>query len=161
EEGPLRRALMETDDRAPVERVLRLLRDVFGPENVFVEIQRSLRRDERRINELLVQLARAKGLPLLASNGVLYATPSGRQVLDVFTCLRHHTHLDLAGRLLTPNTERHMKEETELQTLFADLPEAIHNTGRLAERLEFSLSDLGYEFPRYPVHAGETMESTL
>ncbi len=106
-------------------------------ENVFVEIQRHLLRGEERINRQLVELARANRLPILATNGVQYAKPYGREVLDVFTCIREHTHLDAAGNLLTQNSERHLKSEGEMRELFRDLPEAIENTSHLAGRLTF------------------------
>jgi len=128
---------------------------------VYVEVQRHRLRSDTRRNEALIDFARAHKLPLLAANGVRYARSSGRQALDVFTCLRHHTHLDAAGRLLAENAERHLKSSAEMTALFADLPEAISNTERLADRLQFRLEDLGYEFPRYPVPTGETMESHL
>src|SRR5262245_11229596 len=86
----------------PEETLRRLVR-IFGSNGVFVEIQRHLRRGEDRIQQRLIDLARAQHLPLLATNGVLHATPAGRQVVDVFTCLRHHMHLDAAGRLLSIN----------------------------------------------------------
>ena len=90
-----------------------------------------------------------------------YAKPYGREVLDVFTCIREHTHLDAAGKLLTQNAERHLKSDREMRAIFADLPEAIENTSRLAERLTFSLENLGYEFPEYPVAVGHSMDSFL
>src|SRR5205807_1958115 len=130
-------------------------------ENVFVEIQRHFVRGEEQINRQLVDLARANRLSILATNGVQYAKPYGREVLDVFTCIREHTHLDAAGKLLTQNAERHLKSDREMRELFRDLPEAIDNTSRLAERLTFSLENLGYEFPEYPVPAGHSMESFL
>src|SRR6266542_1248192 len=139
----------------------RLLIDAFGRENVFVEIQRHFIRGEERINRELVDLARANRLSLIATNGVQYGKPFGREVLDVFTCIREHTHLDAAGKLLTQNAERHLKSDREMRELFRDLPEAIENTSRLAERLTFSLENLGYEFPEYPVPAGHTMDSFL
>jgi error-prone DNA polymerase len=71
--------------------------NVFGRENVYVEIQRHFLRGEDRINRALVDLASKFRLALIATNGVQYAKPYGRQVLDVFTCIREHTHLDLAG----------------------------------------------------------------
>ncbi|MFZ0916152.1 MAG: DNA polymerase III subunit alpha, partial [Candidatus Udaeobacter sp.] len=108
-----------------------------------------------------IGLARANQLSLLTTNGVQYAKPYGREVLDVLTCIREHTHLDAAGRLLTENTERHLKSDREMRAMFADLPEAIENTLRLAERLTFSLENVGYEFPEYPVPAGHTMDSFL
>jgi error-prone DNA polymerase len=140
---------------------IEMLIDIFGRENVFVEIQRHFIRGEERINRELIDLGRANRLPLLATNGVKYAKPYGREVLDVFTCIREHTHLDAAGKLLTQNAERYLKSDRQMRVIFADLPEAIENTSRLAERLMFSLENLGYEFPEYPVSAGHTMDSFL
>ena len=148
-------ALQNLADRA------KLLLHTFGRENVFVEIQRHFIRGEERVNLELIDLARAHRLSLLATNGVKYAKPYGREVLDVFTCIREHTHLDAAGKLLTQNAERHLKSDQQMRAIFADLPEAIENTSRLAERLMFSLENLGYEFPEYPVPAGHTMDSFL
>src|SRR5438309_3594182 len=144
-----------------VEDRAQCLINVFGRENVYVEIQRHFLRGEDRINRALVDLASKFRLALIATNGVQYAKPYGRQVLDVFTCIREHTHLDLAGKLLTQNAERHLKSDTEMYAIFRDLPDAITNTERLAERLEFSLENIGYEFPEYAVPDGHTMNSFL
>jgi error-prone DNA polymerase len=139
----------------------RLLIDSFGRENVFVELQRHFIRGEERINRELIDLARVHRLSLVATNGVQYAKPYGREVLDVFTCIREHTHLDAAGKLLTQNAERHLKSDREMRATFPDLPGAIENTSRLAERLTFSLENIGYEFPEYPVPIGHSMDSFL
>ena len=160
EEGPLRHALARDDRSGALACVSRLV-GAFGKGNVFVEIQRHLRRGEERENDALRGLAAASGLPLLATNGVLHATRDERAVLDVFTCARNHTHLDAAGRLLSLNDERHFKPAAQMARLFADAPEAVTNTVRLAERLGFTLEKLGYEFPRYRVPEGETMDSFL
>src|SRR6266550_4107274 len=138
-----------------------LLIDAFGPDNVFIELQRHFIRGEERINRELIDLARAHRMPLVATNGVQYAKPYGREVLDVFTCIREHMHLDTAGKLITRNAERHLKSDREMRAIFADLPEAIENTSRLAERLTFSLENIGYKFPEYPVPVGHSMDSFL
>jgi error-prone DNA polymerase len=148
-------ATQNAEDRA------RFLISAFGRGNVFVELQRHFIRGEERINRELVDLAAHYRLPILATNGVQYAKPYGREVLDVFTCIREHTHLDAAGKLLTENAERHLKSDRQMRELFRDLPEAVENTSRLAERLTFSLENLGYEFPEYPVPAGHSMNSFL
>ncbi len=149
------RILQNPDQRA------QFLIDSFGRENVYVEIQRHFLRGEDRVNKTLIDLASEFRLPLLATNGVQYAKPYGRQVLDVFTCIREHTHLDLAGKLLTQNSERHLKRDAEMRAIFRDLPDAVTNTERLAERLDFSLENIGYEFPDFPVPAGHSMNSFL
>src|ERR1043166_4503771 len=146
--------------RNPAKRA-QLLIDVFGRENVFIEIQRHFLRGEDRINRQLCDLAEHFRLLVIATNGVQYARPNGRQTLDVFTCIREHTHLDAAGTLLTRNAERYLKSDAEMRALFHDRPEAIENTARVAERLEFSLENIGYEFPAFPVPAGHDMNSFL
>jgi error-prone DNA polymerase len=138
-----------------------VLIDVFGRDNVFIEIQRHFLRGEDRINRELSDLAENYQLLVIATNGVQYARPNGRQTLDVFTCIREHTHLDAAGKILSRNAERHLKSDPEMRALFHDRPDAIENTGRLAERLEFSLENIGYEFPAFPVPDGHDMDSFL
>src|SRR6266403_1374986 len=137
------------------------LTGLFGKRNVYVEVQRHCDRIEERRNQAAVRLSDRLGLPLLATNGVRYARPAERELLDIFTCIRNHTKLETAGRLLERNDERHLRSAQEMMQLFPDLPEAIHNTGELSARLEYTLAELGYEFPRYPVPEGETMDSFL
>jgi error-prone DNA polymerase len=160
EEGPVRRAWLERGPAAGADAGERLV-GIFGRDRLHVEIQRHRIPGEERWNRFLVDWARATRLPLLATNGVLYAAPESCSVLDVFTCLRHHTTLDAAGRRLAPNRERHLKDAKGMEGLFADLPEAVANTGRLAEQLGFTLASLGYRFPDHPVPAGESQDSFL
>lgn len=159
-EGAVQRALAARDydgARVAVER----LAAAFGGDNVYVEVQRHLERGEgRRISDTL-ELAQTCGHRVVATNGVSYATGERRELLDVFTCIREHTHLDAAGRLLAANSERYLKSAERMATLFRDCPEAIENTVRVADRIEFSLENLGYEFPKYPVPDGESMDAFL
>ena len=143
------------------ENTAQCLIEAFGRENVYVEVQRHFLRGEDRVNRALIDLASKFRLALIATNGVQYAKPYGRQVLDVFTCIREHTHLDLAGKLLSQNAERHLKSDAEMRAIFPDLPDAITNTERLADRLQFSLENIGYEFPEYLVPDGHSMNSFL
>ena len=140
-----------------MERLLAL----YGRENVFIELQRHLDPEEEGRNQAAIGLARSWKLPLVATNGVCYATPAQRRILDVFTCLEHKTTLAEAGRLLARNSERRLKTPAEMNELFCELPEAIANTTEISSRLEFTLKDLGYEFPRFPLPPGETIESLL
>jgi error-prone DNA polymerase len=137
------------------------LTSIFGRGNVWVELQRHFRRDEQSVLQSLMDLAAAFRLPLMASNGVRFASPDSRPLYDVLTCIRHKTTLEKAGRLLTMNAERFLKPPEKMARLFADLPQAIAGTEALAERLEFTLANLGYRFPDYPVPEGESQSSFL
>ena len=135
--------------------------DLFGAKNIFVELQRHYNREQEARNQALVEFARKHQLPLVATNGTSHATPRSREALDVLTCVRHKIIIQDAGRLLSINSERHLKSAQEMTSLFADLPEAIANTRELSNRLQFTLGDLGYQFPRYPVSPGDTMNTFL
>jgi error-prone DNA polymerase len=162
-DGPIATALNPRDagNTTKAQNAIDWLIELFGKKNVYAELQRHLDREEEGRNHLVIELARRNHLPLLATNGVCHATPSRREVSDVFTCIRNHVRLETAGRLLAQNSERYLKSSAMMQKLFADLPEAIANTVELSSRLKFTLEDLGYEFPKYPVPRGETMTSFL
>jgi error-prone DNA polymerase len=153
EQGPLANALQKGGLEAGRE-LLGDLVNIFGARNVYIELQRHFDRHQEARNQVAVGLARELKLPILATNGVCYATPAEREVLDVFTCIKHKRQLANAGRLLCANAERHIRRPEEMVRLFADLPDAIANTLELSSRLEFSLEKLGYEFPHYPVPDG-------
>ena len=140
---------------------LETLTQLFGRRNVYVELQRHFDAREEQRNQAAMRLAKSLQLPLLATNGVRYAQAEHREIQDVFTCIRNHCQLETAGRLLERNEERHLRSSEQMQQLFADLPGAIANTKELSSRLKFTLEDLGYEFPRYPIPAGETMDAFL
>ncbi|MEO5922810.1 MAG: error-prone DNA polymerase [Bryobacteraceae bacterium] len=157
EDGPLAQGLHKKEGRATVTR----LQEMFGPRNVYLELQRHFLRDGEARNQAVIELGHSLGVPLVATNGVCYAEAGQREVMDTFTCLRNHTTLARAGRLLERNAERYPKSSREMLRLFADVPEAIGNTTEVASRLQFTLKDLGYEFPHYPVPAGHTQASFL
>jgi error-prone DNA polymerase len=151
--GPLARAVA-AGDRAGAARQLDRLAAIFGRDGCFVEVQRHLDRAQERDLQRLVALARAARLPLVATNQPLYARPGGRAVADVFTCIREKTDLDHAGRRLSLNGERDVKGGLEMAQRFRDLPDALATTGELALRLAFTLKNLGYRFPDFPLPPG-------
>src|ERR1700744_5258480 len=134
---------------------------MFGPNHVNVKVQRHGERAKEWRNQAALRIAESLRLPVLATNGVRYATRYDREVADLFTAIRNHTRLDRAGRLLALNNQRHLRAADTMVRLFRDVPGAVENTVELSSRLSFHLSDLGYEFPRYPVPDGETMDSFL
>ena len=160
DEGPLAAALAHGGEDAGRKTVEQLC-EIFGRPNVYVELQRHGDRAQELRNQAALRIAESLSLPILATNGVRYATQYEREVLDVLTSIRHHVSLDEAGRLLQANSQRQVRSARAMRALFSDVPEAVENTSLLAQRLEFELNDLGYEFPRYDVGEGDSMDSFL
>jgi error-prone DNA polymerase len=158
DEGPLAFSQRQVGD---LPHIMEQIIGVFGKNNVYVELQRHHLREKERRNQAAMNLAARFHLPVIATNGVCHATPEERELMDVLTCVRHKTTIDKAGRLLAKNSESHLKPAHEMAALFADIPEAIAETRELAARLSYTLADLGYQFPPYPVPPGETMDSLL
>ncbi len=132
------------------------LRAVFG-RSLYGELRRCADPDQERINRALLDT----GVEPLATGDVRHAYPDGKQLLDAFTCLKHKTTLERAGKLLLPNAERHLHTPEAMAERFHDLPRALANTLRVAERCAFTLCDLGYRFPDYPLASGETTPGKL
>jgi error-prone DNA polymerase len=160
DEGPLAAALVsggEAAGRALVEQLVAL----YGRDHVFIELQRHQEREEECRNQAALRIAGALRLPVVATNGARYAKDIDREILDVFTSIRHHVDLDHAGRLLALNSQRALRSAREMSALFRDIPGATANTFEISQRLQFQLADLGYEFPSYPVPDDDTMDSFL
>jgi error-prone DNA polymerase len=186
--GPLACLLARGQDPRPL---CDRLQGIFGPANLFIDIQRHLDPDEERLNRKLIALADDRRIPLVATNGPCFTRTSGRvhtgayqgflnheasldrravthigqlnerALLDVMTCIRLGTTLDEAGRALWINNERQLKTPTEMIELFRDQRRAILATREIADRCEFTLQALGYRFPDYPLPPNETPDSYL
>ena len=116
--------------------------------------------DKRRLKRLRV-IARECRVNLLAINDVLYHAPERRALADVVACIREHKTLEEAGRLLDANAERHLKPPEEMARLFREAPEAIAETVRFADKIEFSLDQLKYNYPDEPVPKGKSPQRHL
>jgi error-prone DNA polymerase len=116
---------------------------------------------DRRKLAKLKRLAGRTGVPLLATNDALYASPADRPLHDIVTCIREGVTIQEAGRLLAVNAERHLKTPGEMARLFRDCPEAVEESLNLLGRIDFSLDQLRYEYPHEPVPDGWTPQGWL
>ncbi len=112
-------------------------------------------RDMRRLAALQALSART-GVPLIALNAPLYATPQDRPLQDAMTCIREKTTIAAAGHRLATNAERHLKSPLEMARLFVSAPAALAAPRDVLDAIEFTLDDLRYEYPHEPVPAGWT-----
>ena len=112
-------------------------------------------RDLQRLSKLAV-LAETSGAPMVATNDVLYHRPDRRNLQDVLTCIRETCTIHDAGLRLEANGERHLKSPVEMERLFKRFPGAVERSVDIAERIEFDLEQLKYEYPNEPVPPGKT-----
>lgn len=130
-------------------------------EGVWLAASLIYRGDDRRRLARLDDLAAQAKVPLLATNEVLYHDPGRRPLQDVLTCIREKTTIEAVGRKLEANAERFMKTPREMARLFRDFPEAIAETMRFADKIDFSLDQLKYQYPDEPVPPGKTAQGHL
>jgi len=112
-------------------------------------------RDLKRLSQLAA-LADRSGAPMVATNDVLYHGPERRMLQDVLTCIRETCTIREAGLRLQANAERHLKSPDEMARLFARFPGAVERSLEIAERIDFDLGQLRYEYPDEPVPPGKT-----
>lgn len=130
-------------------------------EGVWLAASLIYRGDDRRRLARLDDLAAKAKVPLLATNEVLYHDPRRRPLQDVLTCIREKTTIETVGRKLEVNAERFLKTPREMARLFREFPEAIAETMRFADRIDFSLDQLKYQYPDEPVPPGKTAQGHL
>ena len=154
--------LVEASEPRKAREAAQHLRAVFGRGSFFIELQHNLVYEDQSRNEGLVALARDLGLGVVATNNVHYHVRERYRLHDVLVAVRHRTNLEEARSLLRANAEFYLKSPAEMEALFADLPEALANTVRIAERCTFDLTrDLSYEFPDYVSEDGRSADEFL
>ena len=133
--------------------LLRQLKDRFG-RNLRLGVSPCYAGNDRFRIEQAAALAEIAGIPLMATNDVLYHTAERRPLQDVLTAIRLNTPVAEVGLQLAANAERHLKPPMEMARLFRRHPQALAETLRFAQDLTFSLSDLQYNYPDEPTESG-------
>ncbi|SHN62750.1 error-prone DNA polymerase [Bradyrhizobium erythrophlei] len=153
-------ALPHHFEEAKAHDILKRLRSSQA-DGVWLAASLLYRGDDRRRLARLRRVADGAGVPLLATNEVLYHEPSRRRLQDVLTCIREKTTIEAVGKRAEANAERHLKPAEEMVRLFRDVPQAIAETMRFADRITFSLDQLKYQYPDEPVPRGKTAQQHL
>lgn len=151
--GEIGAALRRDRTTLPIDIARRYI-DWFGREHYFIELQHHLLPHDDRYNERLAALAQQVGVGVVATNNVHYATRDAYRLQDVMVCIRNNTTFQQAGRLRRPNSEYYLKSCAEMTVLFADYPDAIANSMRIAERCDFALDFGLQELPIFPTPDG-------
>ncbi|MFO1155116.1 MAG: DNA polymerase III subunit alpha [Rhodospirillales bacterium] len=156
--GPLGRLLLD-GKRDLAANLLARLADGFG-DHLYVELQRHGLADEQAIEGGLIELAEHRGLPIVATNDAYFPGPEMYEAQDALLCIAEGTTLaDPERRRLSP--EHYLKTPAMMSELFADLPDAIANTGLIARRTAFLVRSVKPMLPHYDCGPGKSEEDVL
>ncbi len=136
-------------------------RDLFGPENYFLELQSHGIESQQRVNRGLLQLAKKLGVPVVATNDVHYLNAGDHKAHDVLLCIQTGTTVAEQDRLRFSAEQFYFKSPQEMQSLFPEIPEAVSNTLVIAERCNLQLEFEKVHLPRYQAPPQHTLESYL
>lgn len=136
-------------------------RDLFGPENFYLELQDHGLREQKLVNRLLLQLADETGIPLIASNDVHYVKEEDATVHDALLCIQTGKKLADADRMRFDGTQFYLKSPEQMRALFPDAPEALENTVKIAERCQVDLDFSTLHLPGFTAPDGMDNEKYL
>lgn len=141
-------------DREGAVRIAWQYREWFGPGGFWIELQHHLRPQDKALVRELADLAEVVGLEMVATNNVHYARREGHRLQDVLVCIREHTTLAESSPVRRANSEYYLKDVRRMGPLFADTPQALKNTLRIAERCHFELAYGLQDLPTFPTPDG-------
>jgi DNA polymerase-3 subunit alpha len=149
------------DDREGAIEAIRRYQKIFGQENFFVEIQNHGMAEQIDILRPLVEVARHCNAPIVATNDSHYVKPEDWEAQDALLCLSTNAKIEDENRFRFPTREFYLKSPAEMNELFAEFPDAISNTLRIAERCNVQLQLGKSILPEFPIPEGKTSESYL
>jgi DNA polymerase-3 subunit alpha len=159
-EGELAVRLREGRTRMAEEALGRYL-DIYGRENLFIEIQRNGVPEQDAVNAGLIDLSRRFRLPLVATNDCHYLTREDARPHEVLLAIQTGTNLNDPKRLTFTGDEFYLKSPEEMEACFSDMPEALESTAIIADRCEVELDIGRIHLPEYPLPPGESAGSIL
>ena len=160
-DGPLSQLCSESR-RREVHWLLSEYLEWFGPDGVYVELQRNFLKGDDQRNRELAALARETGAPLVVTNDVHYHCPERYRLQHALAAARRNTTIEQALPFIKPNHHLCLKPPEQMKEIFRQYPEAVANTVSIAEQCDFNLAgDLGYALPDAAVPEGYTPGSYL
>ncbi|MGA1346197.1 MAG: DNA polymerase III subunit alpha, partial [Ilumatobacteraceae bacterium] len=151
--GHVLQSLLKGDEKGAVEKAARL-QDIFGRDNLFVEIQDHGLPDQTATNPKLIEIAKRIGAPLLATNDSHYTHRHDHEAHDALLCVQTGSVLSDPNRFRFDGQEHYLKSAVEMRHLFREVPEACDNTLWVAERAELEITFGAALLPDFPLPEG-------
>jgi len=154
--------LIKDEQLDAAREAVRWYQDTFGPDNFYLELQRHVAQPElEAINQGLLALGRELGVGFVATNDVHYVHQEDAAAHEVLLCIQTGTTMDDPQRMRMGGDDFYLKSEEEMAALFADLPEALENTRRIAAGCRLKLENKGFHLPPFEVPEGYTAQTYL
>ncbi len=131
-----------------------LYRDIFGPDNYFLELQDNGMAEQANVNAQLLRMSKETGIPLVATNDVHYTNADDAEAHDILLCIQTGKKLDDENRLRYEGGQFYLKSEEEMSSLFTYVPEALANTQRIADRCHVEIEFGHTKLPHFDVPDG-------
>ncbi len=147
--GEVAEALMEDQD-AKAEALAAEYAEILGPDHFYLELQDHGMPEQKKVNKKLVELARKLNLPLVATNDVHYLEAAHAVPHEMLMCLQTQAKWSDEDRMRYASDQIYLKSEDEMRRLFGEIPEALENTWKIAERCNVSLTLEGQQNPHFP-----------
>jgi DNA polymerase-3 subunit alpha len=151
--GVVCQALLRNDVEGAIRNASRL-RDIFGPEHLYVELQDHGIADQRMANTHLIDIAKRLQLPLLATNDSHYTHQEDAVAHDALLCVQTGAQVDDPKRFKFEGDQHYLKTAAEMRSLFAEVPESCDNTLEVAERIDVEIEFGKPELPRFELPPG-------
>jgi DNA polymerase III subunit alpha len=151
--GHVLQSLLQGDEKGAIAKAGRL-QDIFGRDNLFVELQDHGLQAQRDTNPKLIEIARKIGAPLLATNDSHYTHREDHESHSALLCVQTNALLSDPKRFKFEGTEHYLKTSDEMRYLFRDFPEACDNTLWIAERADVTIDFGKPQLPNFPLPEG-------
>ena len=155
--GAIAQDLLQEDYDAARSYALEL-KDIFGEDNFYLELQDHGIPEQRAVNQGIMRLSRELNLPLVVTNDAHYLRREDSVIQDVLLCVQTGKTVDDPNRMKFQTDEFYLKSEEELRQLFPNCPEAFENTVKIAQRCNLDFEFHKYHLPSFPVPEGYTNE---
>ncbi|MCD6420206.1 MAG: DNA polymerase III subunit alpha, partial [Synergistetes bacterium] len=154
-------SLIQNGDMDAAKKAVLEYLDIFGKENFFLEIQRNGVPDQPAVNDVIMDLSRSLGVPVVATNDVHYLNREDAVAHDALLCIQTNSQIDSSKRLKFPSDEFYFRTTREMVELFSDIPEVVENTVALANRCNVEIEFGKFHLPNFEVPSGYTLSSYL
>ena len=137
------------------------LQEVFGEENFYLELQDHGLRDQIEVNRALLRMSQETGIPLVCTNDCHYLAPEDAASHDVLLCIQTGKMVDDENRMRYEPQNFYLRSTEEMERLFAQYPDALTNTEKIAQQCNLEFTFGKYHLPEFAVPEGETAQTYI